>query len=146
MPDHKRAGDMGEQDVIDLVECPNCGKRLMTLPQGYPMYDVQCTACVFRAQVKTSYSKPKDVIRGAGWEIMNKVLKAGYMVPPLIVNFKWKEGQVEKQEIYFYPFIPKANLRPHKISIKAKRAGYKMFNYAGLQRLPRRRLYPAEDA
>ena len=84
-------GKKGEQEVVDLVLCPNCKKKLMLLPPNYPLCDIQCTGCQFRAQIKTANHKPSSVIRGAGWDIMEKVLKAGILPPLLILNFKWKE-------------------------------------------------------
>lgn len=45
MPNNKTSGDLGEKEIIELVLCPNCGKRLMLLPPNYPLYDVQCTGC-----------------------------------------------------------------------------------------------------
>lgn len=138
---NKQNGDRGELDVCELVPCPNCGKKLMILPPNYPLYDVQCTGCSFRAQVKTNASKPKPVIFGAGWDIMEKVLKSGFMTPPLFVNFNWQEKGEAKQEIRFYPFIPKANLRKYQLSPEARRANYKMFNYIGLDDLPHFKLY-----
>ncbi len=132
MPSNKLSGDEGEKQVCELIPCPNCSKKLMTLPQNYPMYDVQCTGCSFRAQIKTNHSKPKSEIFGAGWDIMEKVLKSGFQVPPLIANFIWKDHQ----EIRLYPFIPKANLKHRKLSPTARRANYKMFNYIGLDKLP----------
>jgi DNA-directed RNA polymerase subunit RPC12/RpoP len=136
MPNNKKAGDDGEKDIVNLVPCPNCGKKLMQLPQNYPLYDVQCTGCSFRAQVKTNNSKPKDVIFGAGWEIMDKVLKSGFMIPPLIANFKWVEGGKAKQKILFYPFVPRTFLKKRQLSPTARRANYKMFNYVRLSQLP----------
>ena len=106
MAGNQKAGDVGELEVVSLVPCPNCKKPLMKLPPNYPLFDLQCTGCSFRAQVKTNNSKPKDTIFGAGWEIMQKVLKSGYMVPPLFANFKWKEKNKNRQVIIFYPFIP----------------------------------------
>jgi len=126
---HKTTGDAGEKDVIKLVQCPNCSKALMLLPTSYPLCDVQCTACQFRSQIKTSKSKPKDIVRGAGWEIMSKVLKAGYLAPPLMVNFAWEEDEIEKQEIRFYPFIRKTELRPYTAKIARENRRYKMFDY-----------------
>jgi DNA-directed RNA polymerase subunit RPC12/RpoP len=141
MSKNKQNGDMGEQDVVDLVPCPNCGKKLMLLPKNYPLYDVQCTGCLFRAQVKTNSTKPKPVIFGAGWDIIEKVMKSGYMVPPLITNFKWVEKGNICQEIRFYPFVPKINLKMHKLSPNARRANYKMFNYIGIDEIPFFTLY-----
>ena len=108
----------------------------MKLPQNYPLYDIQCIGCNFRAQVKTNNSKPKSVIFGAGWDIMEKVLKSGFITPPLITNFIWKDTTGDHQEIRFYPFIPKKNLKMHQLSPTARRANYKMFNYIGIDKLP----------
>lgn len=141
MTGNKVAGDQGEQEVVDLVPCPNCGKKLMLLPTNYPLVDVQCTGCLFRAQVKTNNSKPKAEIFGAGWEIQDKVLKSGYQMAPLIANFKWTEKGIGKQSILFYPFIPKKNLKKRQLSDTARRANYKMFNYIGLDKLPKFILY-----
>ena len=129
---NKESGDIGEKDVVKKVKCPNCNKKLMLLPPNYPLVDVQCTACNFRAQVKTVNSKPKKILFGAGWEIMNKVMKSGYMVPPTFINFKWDKHQ----EIRFYPFIPKLNLKNYQLSPNARRANYKMFLYINMDKLP----------
>ena len=67
---------------------------------------------------------------------MDKVLKSGFITPPLILNFKWQEGEMSKQEIRFYPFVPKNNLRKYKLSEKARRANYWMFTYTGMDKLP----------
>ncbi len=136
MSKNKENGDAGEIDVVKKVPCPNCGKKLMVLPQNYPLYDVQCVGCSFRAQVKTNNTKPKSQIFGAGWDIMEKVLKSGFITPPLITNFIWKSRTGSHQEIRFYPFIPKKNLKMHKLSSTARRANYKMFNYIGIDKLP----------
>lgn len=67
---------------------------------------------------------------------MEKVMKAGVRIPPLIANFRWLEKGIEKQEIRFYPFIPKANLKKYQLSPTARRANYRMFRYVGLDILP----------
>jgi Dam-replacing family protein len=137
----KENGDAGELEVIEHVPCPNCGKSLMLLPPSFPMNDVQCIGCNFRAQIKTSNSKPKSIIFGSTWNITEKVLKAGYIMPPLFINFKWAEKDTQRQEIRFYPFIPKKNLRQRTLPESAKRAGLKMFDYIGLDKLPYFTLY-----
>lgn len=141
MVSNKQSGDLGEKEVVKLVPCPNCSKKLMLLPAGYPLYDVQCTACSFRAQVKTNKSKPKKEIFGAGWQIMEKVLKSGFLVPPIFTNFKWSEKRTAHQEIRFYPFVAKKNLKKYQLPPTAKRANYWMFNYVGLDRLPYFKVY-----
>lgn len=134
-------GEAGEQEVVNLVRCPNCGKELIRLATNNPLYDVQCTACTFRAQIKTAHHKPSSVIQGAGWDIMEKVLKAGILPPLLILNFKWKEKGILHHEIRFYPFVPKQNLKKYKLSSTAKRANYRMFNYVDMDKLPYFPLY-----
>ncbi len=133
---NKQFGDEGEREVVEHVRCPNCSKPLMLLPPNYPMNDVQCSGCVFRAQVKTNRSKPKASILGAGWDITEKTLKSGYMMPPLIANFKWQDETGDRQQIRFYPFIPKKNLEHYRLAPTARRTNYRMFRYVGLDELP----------
>ena len=133
---NRKQGDLGEKDVVKKIPCPNCGKKLMVLPHNYPLYDIQCTACIFRAQIKTNKKKPAKEIFGAGWKIMEKVLKSGFMAPPLITNYKWTEKRKKKQEIRFYPFVPKENLKKSLRNIKSRHRKHWMFNYVGLDKLP----------
>lgn len=133
---NKEFGDKGEMQVVELVPCPNCSKELMLLPPNYPLFDVQCSGCSFRAQIKSVNSKPKDSILGAGWDVMDKVLKSGFMSPPLIVNFNWFSGGEHYQEIRFYPFVPQKNLSKYQLSESARRANYRMFRYVGLSKVP----------
>lgn len=133
---NKAFGKAGEEDVCRLILCPNCQNKLVLLPEGFPMYDIQCSRCMFRAQVKTVKSPPKNQIFGAGWDIYEKVLKAGYLSPPLFVNFKWKVPEGLNREIRFYPFIAKGNVKKYQLSPTAKRANYKMFKYVHLDKIP----------
>jgi len=141
----RESGEAGEIEVVNLVPCPNCGNKLMQLPKHYPLYDVQCTGCLFRAQIKTSRSKPKDTVLGAGWDIMDKVTKSGHLIPPLIINFKWAEKAKEKQEIRFYPFISKKNIAQYKLSESHRQANYMMFKYIGLNSLGYTVMYSANS-
>jgi hypothetical protein len=129
MTKYKENGDIGEKEIVEKVKCPNCSKSLMKLPTNYHLYDVQCVGCNFKAQVKTNNSRPSNIIHGAGWDIIEKVLKSGFLLPPLIVNFKWIEKGVKKQEIRFYPFIKKVNLKKYTANIKSDNRLYRMFNY-----------------
>ena len=141
MASNKDTGDSGEREVCELVKCPNCSSQLMLLPPSFPLFDVQCTRCLFRAQIKTVSSKPKGSILGAGWDIYEKVLKAGHLSPPLIVNFKWTSGSEKHHDIRFYPFIAKENVKKYQLSETARRANYRMFRYVGLDKLPFVQLY-----
>lgn len=134
----KTIGDAGERYVQENVPCPNCGKALQGLPESYPLYDVQCTSCLFRAQVKAPGRRPASRIRGAGWSILSGALRTGATVPPLIAAYSWVEAGEPRSEVRFYPFIPKDRLRPRALSKRPDhpRASYKMFDYERLHDLP----------
>ena len=136
----QQVGDAGEKEIAKHAPCPNCGKQLKTFPKNYPLYDVQCEGCFFRAQVKTSESSPKSTVRGAGWDIISKVMKAGFLAPPLIVNFRWTHGSHQQSEILFFPFLTKKNMPHYELGVGHRQEGYKMFDYARLKRLPHFRL------
>lgn len=142
MGTNHNTGHSGERDVVKRIACPNCGRKLMLLPPSYPLYDVQCTGCLFRAQVKTSNRRPGNAVFGATWDIMEKSLRAGHTVPPLIVNFTWQEKGKRCQEIHLYPFIiPRENLQKRYTEIKKSGRKLWMFNYVNLRSLPRFVLY-----
>lgn len=128
---YKQYGNDGEKEVASLVPCPNCGKELMTLPESYPMVDLQCSACNFRVQVKSSSTNPykSTKVYGAGWDILEKVLKAGYLVPPVMVNYKWPKENPQQHEIRFYPFLMVKNLKPRVAYINHGKRVYNMFDY-----------------
>lgn len=142
---NKQHGDEGEREIIDKVPCPNCESKLMALPPSFPLYDVQCTRCMFRAQVKTNNRKPSNVIFGAGYDIYEKVLKAGYLAPSLIVLFRWYTKSGFNEEARFYPFIAKGNIRKYRLSPAARRAGYNMFVYHKLDKVPHMVLFKSLD-
>ena len=118
----KDNGEIGEKDVCELVKCPNCNKKLIQLPRNYPLFDVQCESCYFRAQIKTSSKKPVDTIPGSSYNIMLIARKIGLILPPLIVNYKWKdEKKKQRHEIRFYPFVSIRNMYPSIRRIKQKK-------------------------
>ncbi len=127
------SGTTGERWVKRNVRCPHCHSKLMLLPQGFPLVDVQCTRCLFRAQVKTNRCKPKDQIFGAGWEILDRSLRAGQLIPPLLVYFEWSaKNSGNCRRVIFYPFLTEDNIQRHKRPRSGRRPGYKQFNYIGL--------------
>lgn len=117
----------------------------MSLPVGFPLFDVQCTRCMFRAQVKTARcAPPKDQIFGAGWDVLEKTRKTGQLIPPLLVNYQWQDASTgqARHEIYFFPFLTSCNIRRRQRSLDGQRPGYKEFNYVGLLTAPQMRLFP----
>jgi len=49
---NKETGDAGEKEIVRLVPCPNCKKKLMMLPANYPLVDIQCTAVISGPKLK----------------------------------------------------------------------------------------------
>ena len=136
---HKKAtGDSGEELVANTAPCPACGKALRLLPESYPLYDVQCSACLFRCQVKTTAGSPKSTIPGAGWQILNGALRTGQQVPPLVYVANVGEAAKEDPVIRFFPFIPKSHLKRREAftSKKSSRSPHKMFSYTRMDLLP----------
>lgn len=121
---NKQTGDTGELTIARMIKCPNCKRELRPLPPNYVLFDVQCSGCVFRAQVKTNRCAPKEVIFGAGYSVLKHYLRTGHMIPPLIVNFEWKARGRRRHEIRFYPFLAESHVRRRRLP-----SGYVMFNY-----------------
>ncbi|NDV13198.1 DpnI domain-containing protein [Crenobacter caeni] len=136
MTSNTEAGHYGEREVIDIIKCPHCKNKLMQLPKNYPVYDVQCSACMFRAQVKTNNCEPKNEILGSGWSVLEKTLKAGYLPPPLIVNFKWNACGEQRQKVLFFPFVPKSHFKPRPLKQNGKQTREIRFNYINLLSIP----------
>ena len=130
-------GTAGERWVKRNVRCPSCHSKLILLPPGFPLVDVLCTSCLFRAQVKTNGCKPRDQIFGAGWEILDRSLKAGQLIPPLLVNYEWLDKGKKHHEVHFFPFLTRDNIQRHQRS----RRDYKQFNWVGLNEAPKLVLY-----
>ena len=128
----KDSGDAGEDYIVRRVKCPSCESALMKLPRAFPMYDIQCTRCLFRAQVKSANCFPKGEVFGGGLDIMEKNLRVGQMIPPLIANFYWGSGRTKGRKVYLFPFLTQRNLPPRTRSSGGARPGYREFNYVHL--------------
>jgi hypothetical protein len=129
---NRARGAAGEKFICANVPCPNCGRPLQLLPPGYPLYDVQCSGCVFRAQVKTNVSRHRDQVFGAGYSVLEHYIKSGQLIPPLLMYFRWKEGRRWRKQVHFFPFLTRRNIRPRTRSDSGSHPGYREFNYVGL--------------
>jgi hypothetical protein len=76
--------------------------------------------------------------------VLEKTLKTGQLIPPLLLNFQWTDGATSelRHEVYFFPFLTKDNVRRRQRSASGQRPGYKEFNYVGLLNVPQMRLFP----
>jgi hypothetical protein len=129
-------GRQAEQFVVENVRCPSCDKALRELPRGYPLYDVECVRCLFRAQVKRVKAAPRDRIRGGSYDIPRHHLKTGHLLPPMFVCFGWETGADAPQEVWFFPLVPARNLTMRVLSERHATPGRSMAEYIGMRALP----------
>ena len=127
----KQLGDQGELEGVKLCKCPNCGGKLVKLPDGYPMIDTQCRFCQFQAQIKTTQKDPArhKIQMGASSKILKRAIDGGRLIPFLIINYKWQSADRQHQEIRFYPFIKPSNLAHSARNIASIAKPVEMYNY-----------------
>ena len=129
-------GTEAENFVVAHVPCPSCAQALRKLPAGYPLYDVDCTRCLFRAQVKRVLEKPRSRVRGASWEVTNHHLRTGNLIPPMFVCFGWKTDAAAPTAIYFFPLVPATHVQPRTLSKRHATPGRRMTEYVRMLDLP----------
>jgi hypothetical protein len=128
--------------VVAHALCPYCGKTLACLPTATPVYDVACTRCEFRAQVKSVETPPRPRIRGASARPLAGLRLAGKLSPPIIVVWGWNGVERTAQSITLFPLVPWANIRERVLPLKHKtEAGRLMVDYHNLASLPQISLY-----
>jgi hypothetical protein len=135
-------GKEAERFVVDRVRCPSCGHRLLQLPPGYPLYDVACSYCLLRAQVKRILAKPRDRVRGASWEVMNHHIKTGHLIPPMFACFGWPAGRLEPEVIWFFPLIPTKHIEMRELSERHQTPGRRMTEYVRMREVPHMIVFP----
>ena len=138
------SGEEGELWVRQHVRCPNCAKGWFErYPSGYPLYDVYCLRCQFRAQVRKHYlpaSRSRHV--GASWEKIGASLTVGEPLPPIIYCHGWPSGAADPEEVFLYPFVPYSVVKARAIKT-GPQTGRNMTDYVGLRDVPRMLLWRA---
>lgn len=130
-------GEEAERFIAEHVPCPSCGSALRQLPPGYPLFDIQCSACLFRAQVKRVQEKPRSRLRGGSWSVVSTYLRTGQLLPPMFVCFEWPRSQHEPGSVYFFPLVPAKNVAKRVLSDQHKTdAGRAMAEYRDMLSLP----------
>jgi hypothetical protein len=130
-------GEEAERLIAERVPCPSCGSALHQLVRGYPLFDVQCSKCLFRAQVKRVQEAPRNRLRGGSWNVVNTYLRTGQLLPPMFVCFGWPRLVAEPSSIYFFPLVPAKNVTKRVLSEAHKTdAGRAMVEYREMLSLP----------
>jgi len=129
-------GVEAEAFVVARIPCPSCGHALRAMAPGYPLYDVECTRCLLRAQVKRILAGPRDRIRGASWDVIAHHFKTGHLVPPMFACWGWPTGTPEPSEVWFFPLIPTSHLKMRVLSERHKTPGRRMAEYVDMRGVP----------
>lgn len=141
------SGAEAEAFVVERIACPSCGSALRPLPSGYPLYDVECTRCLLRAQVKRILAAPRDRIRGATWDVMSHHFKTGHLIPPMFACFGWPSGAPEPLTVWFFLLIPTANVKMRVLSDRHQtQPGRRMAEYVGMKSVPHFVVFEADRA
>jgi hypothetical protein len=139
---NSESGERAVQFVLANVRCPYCEKALMDLPRATPVYDVACSRCEFRAQVKSVETSIRSRIRGASARPLVGLRLAGKLSPPLIVVWRWDGERRTADEVSLFPLVPWSHVRERVLPANhATMAGRLMVDYHDLGRLPKIPLY-----
>lgn len=91
--------------VLNFVPCPNCKSRLEAKPVDGEWKNVFCTSCAFACRFITVHQDPNI----SKFNILPKDLKTllteKTLLPPLIIDYKWSDGEIEWEKVFFFPFI-----------------------------------------
>lgn len=112
MPSRSARGKQGELEVICYTLCPKCQGKFFRLPEGNPLFDIECSLCHYQIQVKTE-KKPRNAIWGATWLTLKKHIDKGHEIPPLIINWKWHKQNIAYQRIDFIENVLIDNIHQH---------------------------------
>lgn len=127
-------GALGEQLVVQNCACPRCKRQrtLKPLRTNFKCADIICDFCGYLAQVKASTSANGVVpptLLGAAWEPQRQRMEAGIYFPLFLVLV------IRRQKRFAIHYLP-ADLQSedlflprNPLSVNAKRAGWRGFNY-----------------
>jgi DNA-directed RNA polymerase subunit RPC12/RpoP len=137
------SGERAVEFVLAQVKCAYCEKALVDLPRATPVYDVACSRCEFRAQVKSVETHMRRRIRGASARPLAGLRLAGKSSPPLIVVWGWDGEARSAERVTLYPLVPWRHIRERALSQNHETmAGRLMVDYHDLHLLPFFELYP----
>jgi hypothetical protein len=139
-------GAQAERFVVQYLSCQSCGSSLRELPVGYPLFDVECVRCLFRAQVKRVKAGPRDRLRGGSFDLVSHHLKTGHLLPPLFVCFGWETGAATPGEVWFFPLVPAKNVKARILSERHSTPGRRMAEFVGMRALPHSVIWRSDES
>lgn len=91
--------------ILNFITCPNCNGKLIAKPVLNELRNVFCENCDFSCRFETALNHPNESILNIPYGDLNKLISSKTTLPPMIIHYKWKEGEIEFEKVYFFPFI-----------------------------------------
>lgn len=119
--------------ILNFLPCPNCNSKLIPKPVKGEWKNVFCDSCDFTCRFVTALNDPNESRLDILPSDLENLLLDKVALPPLIVHYKWQEGNIKWEKVYFFPFIAYRFLKEeqdHPISLlpdKTKSIYFNMF-------------------
>ena len=91
--------------ILNMVPCPNCESSLTAKPVEKEWKNVFCTNCPFACRFITVNHDPNISKFNILANDLKKLLSENTLLPPLIIDYKWKSGSIQFEKVIFFPFI-----------------------------------------
>jgi hypothetical protein len=91
--------------VLNFVPCPNCKSRLEARPVEREWKNVFCTNCDFACRFVVALNDPNESKLNILPKDLEGLLSDKVSLPPLIIDYKWNDGEIDWEKVYFFPFI-----------------------------------------
>lgn len=100
--------------VLNFVPCPNCNARLEAKPVEREWKNVFCTNCDFGCRFITALNDPYESRLNILPKDLEDLLSEKTVLPPLIIHYKWQDGEINWEKVYFFPFVAYRFLKEHQ--------------------------------
>lgn len=91
--------------ILNMVPCPNCASTLTAKPTPKEWKNVFCSTCPFACRFITAHHDPNISKFNILPNDLAKLLTDNTLLPPLIINYKWKSNGISFERVTLFPFI-----------------------------------------
>lgn len=91
--------------ALNFIPCPNCNSKLVPKPVNGEWKNVFCDTCDFACRYVTALSDPNESMLDILPSDLEDLLTEKVMLPPLMIHYKWEQGDIKCEKVYFFPFI-----------------------------------------
>jgi len=91
--------------VLNLIVCPNCNGKLAVKTVVNEYKNVFCEECNFACRFETAFNSPTQSLLSLPTDELERIITDKVTLPPLIIHFKWGDGEIKYERVHFFPFI-----------------------------------------